>query len=295
MLDGCNYDIIRIELSVFNERYKSFDMNKCLETEGTLGKVRTLNKKKDDIFNNYKCFHMTYENNTEKKHYNQKSKEIQSSNKNTNRLHIISMNFSDEVKFKKQFTGLLNKLTEKNKSSLMPKIIDIVNNSQSEMRKEYYNIVWQFIEKSSEDQYIDLLKLVCDMETLKENFDTYVLNKGWYPSDNFLSQDILSTNEELYETYCLFVKWKKGITNVNKTWCSLFNNENIDKLLNDLYELFMQYDNVYKHITDFALEQILYILKNFKRPEIIDNFKSLNVNNFESSSKFLILNITEIK
>ena len=290
MLNGCNYDIIKIEVSVFHERYKSFDVNKSSEA------IKNLIKKKDDIFNNYKCFHMSYENHNEKKHYTQRSKESHiSSNKNTNRLHIISMNFSDDVKFKKQFTGLLNKLTEKNKDSLIPKIVDIINNSASELKAEYYNIVWQFIEKSSENQYIDVLKLICDTETLAEKFDTYVSNKGWYPQDMFLSQDILTANEELYETYCLFVKWKKGIANVNKTWCSLFNNENIDRLLNDLYELFLQYDNIYKHITDFALEQILFILKNFKRPEIIDNFKLLNVNNFESSSKFLILNITEIK
>ena len=290
MLDECNYDVIKIEVSVFNEVYKSFDINK------NLGSIENLSKKRDDIFNNYKCFHMTCENNNEKKHYIQRSKETHiPSSKNTNRLHIISMNFSDDVKFKKQFTGFLNKLTAKNKNSIMPKIIDIINNSASEMKSEYYNIVWQFIEKSSEDQYIDVLKLICDAETLAEKFDTYVSNKGWYPQDMFLSQDILTADEKLYETYCAFVKWKKGITNVNKTWCSLFNNENIDRLLNDLYELFLQYDNIYKHITDFALEQILFILKTFKRPEIIDNFKLLNVNNFESSSKFLILNITEIK
>lgn len=288
MLNECDYDIIKIDVSTFTESYKLFDIKKNSDS--------SLNKKKNDIFNNYKCFHMTYENNNEKKHYSHKPKETHTtSNKNTNRLHIISMNFSEDVKFKKQFTGHLNKLTDKNKGSLIPKIIDIFKNSAPEMKNEYYDIVWQFIEKSSENQYVDVLKLVCNKETLKENFDTYVSNKGWYPLDIFLTQDILTANEELYETYCLFVKWKKKITNVNKTWCSLFNDENIDKLLNDLYELFMQYDNVHKHITDFALEQMLYILKNFKRPEIIDNFKLLNVNNFESSSKFLILNITEIK
>ena len=285
MSNDCEDHIIQIDISVFQQKYAEFDIKTC---------SKKLEEKKINIYNQNKCFTDQYDYSVERKPY-QKSKEIHvNANKNTNRLHIISMNFSDDVKIKKQFTGYLNKLTDKNKEHITQKILDISNNCSDIVNDDIYKIVWQFIERSFEDKYIDILKLLFDNKKIKDHFDTYIINKEWYPCTSYISQNILSTNEEMYDTYCCYVKWKNKITNMNKAWCNLCNDKHMDKLLNDLYELFLQYDDVYKHITDFVLEQMFIILQSYRNKDVIHNLKTVNINKFESSSKFLILNITEL-
>lgn len=292
-------DIIRIETKIFLEKYQKIE--KTSRTE-------SLMEKKKELYDNHKCFHINFETyyhqSSDKKPYvNHRDKESNRLTKNNNRLHIISADFTETSKTKKLFVGYLNKLTNQNKDNLYPKIMELLHGiTETELKASLYNVIWDFIHKSNDNIYIDILNLY-DKNMLFNRWDDYINNKEWYPSNAILENNILSANEELYDIYCSYVKWKKGITNVNHTWCVLMSNHNslekIDKLLEDLYELFDKYYKLqskeHKHILDFTLEQMQIILQVNGNNKIIENIKSLDMNKLELSSKFLVLNILDKK
>ena len=53
--------------------------------------------------------------------------------------------------------------------------------------------------------------------------------------------------------------------------------------------------NIHKYIIDIFMEQILKILNKYNDTNIVEKIKSLDIKNFESSTKFLIYNIIENK
>jgi hypothetical protein len=295
MLVEDDSDIIMISFADFKEQYKSFNKQNIRNS---------LLIKQQELYNNHKCFHSKFEsqisNYVEKKHYGSKSRETYVP-KPVNRLHIISTNFDDSTKIKKSFVSNLNKLSPKNKDNLVIKIRDIIKNvKDSKIENELYLIIWDFIKKSYDSSYIDVINLY-DKQTTDNYWNTYIKNKDWYPEDYVIQNNILSSCNDMYDLYCNYVTWKKQITNVNKFWCLIHHEMNcldkFDHLLNDLIYLFNEYsDNPkkHKHIIDFALEQILIILKTYKNKNIINIFKELDTSNLESSSKFIILDIVEL-
>jgi len=291
--------IIRIETKIFLDQYKKIEKNERTET---------LTAKKQDILKNNKCFHINFETYfnqpIDKKTYvHHRDKDSYKSTKNNNRLHIISADFTEISKTKKLFTGYLNKLTDQNKVTLFPKIKELLNGiNDSELKTSLYDVIWEFIQKSSDRVYLDILDLY-DKSILEGRWDNYTKNKEWYPSKEILENNILAANEEVYDIYCTYVKWKKKITNLNNAWCVLMSSDNrlhkMDILLDDLYELFEKYhserdmSNEHKHIIDFSLEQMYIILSVHNNPVIKEKIKSMDINKFELSSKFLVLNILE--
>ena len=292
-------DIIRIETKIFLEEYQKVE--KTPRTE-------LLMEKKKELFDNYKCFHINfdtyYHHPSDKKQYiNHRDKESYRSTKNNNRLHIISADFTETSKTKKLFVGYLNKLTNQNKEVLYPKIQELLDGiKEAELKSSLYKVIWEFIYKSNDNIYIDILKLY-DNDMLYSRWDEYINKKEWFPSNEILENNILAANEELYDIYCSYVKWKKGVSNVNNTWCKLMSNHNslekLDILLEDLYKLFDKYYNnqqkEQKHIIDFTLEQMHIILQVYENSKIIENIKTIDINRLELSSKFLVLNILEKK
>lgn len=299
MLIEGDADIIRIETKVFLDQYKKIEKNERTET---------LTAKKQEIYNNNKCFHVNFETyfnqNSDKKSYvHHRDKESYKSTKNNNRLHIISADFTEISKTKKLFTGYLNKLTDQNKATVLPKIKELLNAIiEPELKTSLYAVIWEFIHKSSDGVYIDILYLY-DHSILEGRWDDYTKNKEWYPSKEILENNILAANEDLYDIYCSYVKWKKKITNLTNAWCILMSDDKcldkMDILLEDLYELFERYNNdrdtskEHKHIVDFSLEQMHIILRVHNNPKIIEKLRSMDINKFELSSKFLVLNILE--
>lgn len=293
MSNGTNndLDIIKINIDNFKECYKLINKEEISSS---------LIKKKNEIYSNYNCFHINYDSyhNTDKKNFNKKYKENYVYNKpnNAHRLYIISGNFTEEEKIKKIFISYLNKLTIQNKASLYTKIEELLQTNYKDL---LYNIIWDFIKKSSNSHlYIELLKSY-DKNKLNEHLIKFVENKEWYPTNYLDTSNLLSSDEKIYDKYCEYVKYKKEITNIINAWCVYIDNNSkyIDIILNNFYELFITYNKNKdkKHLTDYALEQIFNIMKKYKNTGIIDKLKLLKLELFESSTKFLILNILEIK
>lgn len=292
MLVENDSDVIMIDVYVFKEALKSLNQQNMKQS---------LLKKREDLYNKYKCFQSNFETqiNTyiEKKHST--TYKPRENPKYKNRLHIISTNFDDITKTKKSFKSNLNKLSQHNKSIILPKIKElVVTSTNQDLKEELFNSVWDFIRKSYDTSYIDVLQLF-DETLMNKKWLNYVEKKEWYPEDYIIKNELLSTNENMYDLYCNYVTWKKAVTNLNKTWCTIHSNDTVMfvQLLEDLlsmYWLFEKKSKTHKHIVDFSLEQMFIILSNHKNQYFIDIIKSLNVSSLESSSKFIILDIIDL-
>lgn len=294
MLVPNDSDIIMIDVNVFKETLKSLNKQNL---------PKSLIQKRHNLYNSYKCFQNKFETHVnpyaDKKYFVQfKHRETP---KPTNRLHIISMNFDDTTKAKKGFISNLNKLSPSNKTNIIAKIQDIICSiSDDNLIMELYNTVWEFINKSYDASYVEVLNIF-DKRFTEEKWKIYSEKRSWYPDDYILNNTLLSTDENMYDMYCKYVSWKKGISNCNKTWCLIHSNNNslqmFDALLNDIVSIYSLYANktkTHKHIIDFALEQMLIILKVYQNPYFINLIKTFDVSNLESSSKFIIMDIIDL-
>jgi len=287
--------VIKINLSVFHNRY-----NKIEVPENIIMKAENL-KKSCNCFNSFYDPKMIWE----KKLFNKKEKyainNVNGNNSNSgannkNRVHIIIPDFSDFSNTKRTLIGYLNKLTIKNKDVIQEKIKDIIHSNNTE---EVFLIIWSYIKSTESDNniYVKLLEyfdtdfLNCIIDKL---WESYKNNKEWLPPKYIFDNNLLLLNNE-YELYCDYIKWKKGIHNLNTLWIK-YKKGDIPRLLNDIYEYMMNCINnpaIHKYIIDIFMEQILKILKNYNDTSIIDKIKLLDIKTFESSTKFLIYNIIE--
>jgi hypothetical protein len=287
--------VIKINLSVFHNRY-----NKIEVPENIIMKAENL-KKSCNCFNSFYDPKMIWE----KKLFNKKEKytinNVNGNNSNSgannkNRVHIIIPDFSDFSNTKRTLIGYLNKLTIKNKDVIQEKIKDIIHSNNTE---EVFLIIWSYIKATESDNniYVKLLEyfdtdfLNCIIDKL---WESYKNNKEWLPPKYIFDNNLLLLNNE-YELYCDYIKWKKGIHNLNTLWIK-YKPDDIPHLLNDIYEYMMNCINdpaIHKYIIDIFMEQILKILKNYNDTSIIDKIKLLDIKTFESSTKFLIYNIIE--
>lgn len=242
--------------------------------------------------NHHQGYHINHVNNT---HENQGG-DMHNTHHTNHRLYIISSDFSDDQKIKKSFTSHLNKLTNQNVDIIYTKIRNEIKDN-IEYHDMLYKIVWDFIKNSSDELYINILQFF-DQKLTNDYYDTYVNNKLWLPNEKILNNNILNNDESLYDIYCDYVKWKKEIINIHKAWCIIKSNYHHDKILNELYDYFIKYNNskVHKHIVDFSLEQLfIFFKRGIKKHDIVDKLRLLDLNNFDSSTKFLIMNIIDLK
>lgn len=288
-------DIIQIDISIFKKHYLSFNKKHIPET---------LNKKKQDIYTNHNCFHITYEANhthtsnpnysTQNNHKFPPQKFAPNNQIAKNRLYIITSDFTESTKIKKQFTSYLNKLTETNFEALYPKIKELLASIDDKtLITSMYSTVWDFIKKSPSELYVNILHFF-EQALTQEYIEGYINDKQWYPPDYAFSQHLFTSNPEMYDKYCEYVKWRSNEKNVIKTILNIGTTAKyLDKLLSDLYDLF--FDNLYnqhtKHIVHFALEQIYSILQSHSNKTIKDNLKQVDTKTLESSSKFILMDI----
>jgi hypothetical protein len=303
--------VIKISLAIFQNRY-----NNNIEVPDNIIKKAENLKKSCSCFNSFYDPKMIWE----KKLFNKKEKHaINNANgnnsnsgvNNKSRVHIIIPDFSDISNTKRTLIGYLNKLTNKNKEVIYEKIKDIIHNNTTE---EVFLIIWSYIKATKEtgvsgaagtagasdsdnNLYVKLLEYF-DAEfsdcIINKLWDSYKNNKEWLPPKYIFDNNLLLLNNE-YELYCDYIKWKKGIHNLNTLWIKYKTND-IPLLLNDIYEYMMNCINnpaIHKYIIDIFMEQILKILKNYNDTSIIDKIKLLDIKTFESSTKFLIYNIIE--
>jgi hypothetical protein len=283
--------VIKIHLSIFINRY-----NNIKAPDNIINKAEQLRK-------TCNCFNSIYDPKMiwEKKLFNKKDKvALNGANiNNKGKVHIIIPDFSDNSNTKRTLVGYLNKLTVKNKDLIYEKIKElIVNNSHEEV----FLIIWSYIKCSTSDNIFIYIKLFDYFDNvfldniIDKLWKNYLNNKEWIPPKYIYDNNLLLLNNE-YELYCDYIKWKRGIHNLNVMWIK-YKSDDISLLLNDIFDYMIECisnSNIHKYIIDIFMEQILKILNNHKDASIINKIKLLDIKNFDSSTKFLIYNIIENK
>lgn len=284
--------VIKINLSVFKNIY---NINNAVP-------IAIINKA-DNLKKSCNCFNSLYDPKMiwEKKIFNKKEKntggyESATNVNNKGRVHIIIPDFSDSSNIKRTLIGYLNKLTQKNKDLIYEKIKVIIDNNNTD---EVFLIIWSYIKVSDCDNnmYIKLLEYFGGEflnNSINKLWDSYLNNDEWKPPKYIYDNNLLLLNNE-YELYCDYIKWKKGIHNINIIWIK-YKHDEITQLLNNIYDYMIECINnpkIHKYIIDIFMEQILKILNKYNDPKIIDKIKLLDIKSFESSTKFLIYNILE--
>lgn len=301
-----NFDLglIKIPLSIFKEVYESHcDFNN-----------ETLEKKAQELVSTYNCFISNYDAKSlwekkkiiaaQKKHnkYNSNGSNSQGNSSTRTRPYVLLIDLNDDVKYKKEFTSFLNKLTDINKEVIYNKITLFIKILDENKLNSLFDILINFIKVSSNNIYIDVLYLFPDTY-INYHIDNYcksfINNKDWLPNKDFLIDNKILYNNNNYDNYCKFVKVKKqsisilkALININKR---LDHNEFLALIINDISESIDNYiqDNQFKHITEFLLDQIILILESLNNDTIIMKIKNYKLENLDYSTKFKILKITE--
>jgi len=296
-----NFDlgIIKIPLSIFKEIY---DNHNDFNNEG-------LNKKAKDLISNYNCFVSNYDAKSlwEKKKIIAAQKKTNKNNGNTNsntrtRPFVLLIDLNDDVKYKKEFTSFLNKLTDINKETIYNKITLFIKVLDENKLNSLFDILLNFIKISSNNIYIDVLYLFPEnyIDYHINNYcNAYLENKYWLPNEEFIIDNKILYNNNNYDNYCKFIKIKKqsisilkALININK---KLDKEEFFDLIINDISNSIDIYikNNNFKHITEFLLDEILLILEMSNNKKIINKIKNYEINNIDYSTKFKIMKILE--
>ena len=294
-MDNNDLGFIKISLNTFKEHYnKTYDFQN-----------ETLHKKANELINNYNCFVSNYDAKSlweKKKIMANQKKVIKTTNNNRTRPFVVLIDLNDEMKYKKEFTSYLNKLTDINKITIYNKIKEFIKTINETKLNSLFDILINFIKISSNNIYIDVLYLFPEnyIDYHINNYCfSYINNKEWFVLEEFLINNKILYNNDNYDSYCKFVKFKKQTLSILKALL------NINKKLNrpdfpislniDILKMIDTYieNNNYKHIIEFLLDEILVIYENNKDSKIIDNLKKYNLDNMENSTKFKIMKILD--
>jgi hypothetical protein len=292
-MDNNDLGLIKHNLSIFKELY-----NKDLELNDILL------KKANELMTNYNCFISNYDAKSlwEKKKMIAMRKTKIAYNTNRTKPRVILIDFSDDMKCKKEFTSFLNKLTDVNKDIIYSKIkLFIGDINDMKIKNMLFDVLINFIKASSNNIYIDVLFLF-DNEFIEDNIKKYlekfINKKEWIAEEIKIENKILYDNEN-YDKYCIYVKLKKNSLSILKALLIILNRlkkkeiiKTISKeIIIDLNE-YLKTKN-YKHIIELLLDELILIFDFYKDNEIIDNLKKLDLNNYEYSTKFKIIKIIE--
>jgi len=297
-----NFDlgIIKIPLSVFKEIYENHTdfINEGLE------------RKAKDLVSNYNCFISNYDAKSlwEKKKIIASQKKHNRYNPNHNstnhrsRPFVLLIDLNDDVKFKKEFTSYLNKLTDINKDIIYNKISIFMKSFDEIKLNSLFEILINFIKVASNTIYIDILYLFPESfiyNQIKNYCNSYLSNEDWIPNKEFIINNKIIYNNDNYDNYCKFVKNKKQTIAILKALLiinrKLKNEDFLISIQNNLSNSIDTYiqNNEYKHITEFLLDQLLITFEYITDNKVINKIKNLNVESLDYSTKFKILKITE--
>jgi hypothetical protein len=226
------------------------------------------------------------------------------------RPRIGTKELSIEHITRKEFLSLMNKLTYNNKNVIIKSIKNILREDYSKL---YIEIIWDLMQRAPEFRlvYFEVLKLFDThvlMSKWKIIWDNYYVNRSWIPRD-----DILPENED-YDEFCDFVKWKKRAVASIQIWILLYQREiistyTIDSLIREIVDDCNT--ELSKHVSDAnvvtaALKKIdalldqIIILVNFTKTENDDHFIELvkkwlpHAENIKPSSRFKLYDINEV-
>lgn len=287
-----NNENIKIDLEIFKDKLIEYEQDNDLEvSESIINKYNELKK-------TYHCFNIKYDPKSvwEKKKHKTKNN-ILYKNKLFTFTTKINNNINDA---NKNIIGLLNKITDVNKNTILNSIEKIILDNNDNENKELFSIVFNYIEKKYDKLYITILKLFENNNNnnniIYDYINNYILKKLWLPNEYIINNNILDDN--LYDEYCDYLKWKNKQLNYIKTF-NFIMNENTDKyniiynlLCNDLYDVFNYYliNNNFKYLLDYILE-LFEILINHSDNIYINKFKDIDTYKLDNSTKFLIYNI----
>jgi hypothetical protein len=286
---------IKIPICKFNEIYYTNTNNYNNEN---------LQKKANELVSIYNCFVSNYDAKSlwEKKKMIAQKKNTSKIINIRNKPRILLIDFSDEMKCKKEFTSYLNKLTDVNKEVIYNKISLFIKELNDEILKSLFDVLINFIKIASNNIYIDVLFLF-DNNYINNNINVYIsnfiINKEWLPNEIIIDSKILFNNNN-YDKYCSYVKLKKHSLSIIKAIMIIIkkidDNNYYELLLSNIYNDLNHYiknniNNNNKHIIELLLDQLIILFEYNSNEIIINNLKNINVENFEYSTKFKIQKI----
>jgi hypothetical protein len=286
---------IKIPICKFNEIYYTNTNNYNNEN---------LQKKANELVSIYNCFVSNYDAKSlwEKKKMIAQKKNSSKIINIRNKPRILLIDFSDEMKCKKEFTSYLNKLTDVNKEVIYNKISSFIKELNDEILKSLFDVLINFIKIASNNIYIDVLFLF-DNNYINNNINVYIsnfiINKEWLPNEIIIDSKILFNNNN-YDKYCSYVKLKKHSLSIIKAIMIIIkkidDNNYYELLLSNIYNDLNHYiknniNNNNKHIIELLLDQLIILFEYNSNEIIINNLKNINVENFEYSTKFKIQKI----
>ena len=298
-MDNNELGFIKIPLQKFKEIFIKEEENEYLN--------ENLERKANELIGTYNCFVSNYDAKSlwEKKKLIAQKRNIKSSSSyNRQRPRVILINFSDELKCKKEFTSYLNKLTDVNKEVIYIKIKKFIQELNDDILNSLFDVIINFIKMSSNNIYIDVLYLFND-NFIKNNINrycnTFIENKEWLSNEIKIENKILFHNDN-YDKYCNYIKIKKNSISIIKALIIILNKSNLNNdfilnLLDNIYKDIEYYleENNYKHILELLLDELLLLIEYLPDMSIINNLKNKleNLNSFEYSTKFKIIKILE--
>jgi len=286
---------IKIHINKFNEIYNNMKDDNINEN---------LLKKAMELTNNYNCFISNYDAKSlwEKKKMIAQRKNNSKFTNTRNKPRVLLINFSDEMKCKKEFTSYLNKLTDVNKEIIYNKISLFIKELNDNILKSLFDVLINFIKISSNNIYIDVLFLF-DNNYINNNINNYISrfieNKDWLPKEIIIDSKILYNNDN-YDNYCSYIKLKKHSISIIKALMIIIkkldnNNNYYELLLLNIYNDINSYINntEYKHIIELLLDELIILLDYNSNINIINDLKKIDLNKFEYSTKFKIEKILD--
>lgn len=290
---------IKISIDKFNELYNNYNDENNNDN---------LNKKANDLISNYKCFISNYDAKSlwEKKKMIAQKKINSKFNNTRNKPRVLLIDFSDEMKCKKEFTSYLNKLTDVNKEIIYNKISLFIKELNDDILNSLFNVLINFIKISSNTIYIDVLFLF-DNNYINNNINSYITEfidkKEWLPKEIIMDSKVLYNNDN-YDMYCSYVKLKKHSISIIKALMIIIKkldntNNYYEELLSNIYSDINNYintnnNNNNKHIIELLLDQLIILLNYFPNEDIINDLKKIDLKFFEYSTKFKIDKILDI-
>lgn len=216
------------------------------------------------------------------------------------RPRIGNKELSIEAITRKEFMSLMNKLTLNNKNTILKSLKNMIRLEYTDL---YIDIIWDLMQRASDFRniYFEVLKLFNEENLTKkwnDIWNTYYVHRSWMPTEQ-----ILNDNED-YDEFCDFIKWKKRAIAAMYVWILLYEKGIIDiidilirEIVNDCMIEFNKV-NYNPKKADSLLEQIL-ILVNFTKTEKDDHIIELvkkwlpRAEELKPSSRFKLYDIND--
>jgi len=231
--------------------------------------------------------------------------------KNIDRPKIGAGNreISKDDHIKRDFMSFINKLSDNNLKNVATYF---ENTFQIDFIDVYIKLLWEAILRSEEYQYLyveclntiftitlNLQKQNIFLEKIYNIWTEYYNNTRWLPSEELI-------NEEDYDDFCEFVKWKKTSMTYIHGFSKFINQEWVSHsiysiLLNELLQSLNIYLNKNPQgckVTDALLDQINVLIKYIKinyNEDIYNFIEDLNKNSsqYRPSTRFKVYDMIE--